>query len=528
MDYAESRTREVRRIAQAVAPHANKVRILLLARATGDWWDQLRADLQPFCGLVGHNSLTALDSTFQERHAAYNDAINGLVAELTHLPDWRHVPWDKVCTNLPEPDLGNAKFDSILTVQLQALVSLLDASGHFRPHPSSGDLESDLLNHERRYWSRTARREYVGDLDYPADLLGAAVAAAHLTGADSEDEATTVLSRVRGLTAAEAPETVRRSIARWIAGVSPSSAAYWGSLQPDRVGDRHIAQSVGAWPTLLPELLRGANARQLYHASVVLARAMRHQPDLLAHVVGVLVTGGLDAILAHADPYLMLTALKDVRDPSAQAVIDLYRKCAPALAAQHPEERASQLELVARQIGHIGLAERIAAANTGQPLRTRWIDWRPDSTLAVVLDRTPRVRKLAIAHADNRVILVIGGEDGTVQLSQLESDSRPFEAVRHSLPIEFLMVVSISGQPYLVSIDRAAYVHVISLAHPYEIVSSVDLAQHQHNAPWAVRLSAAAIAYVNDRPILVTAMDTDLLVISLDGTPEPSIRVCQG
>ena len=149
-------------------------------------------------------------------------------------------------------------------------------------------------------------------------------------------------------------------------------------------------------------------------------------PLLAARVVDLLGANDLDSILAYADPYLMLDALRNVQGATAHAVADVYRKCARTLQSQGPGERASQLELAARQMGHFDLAERISAAYPNRPLRTRWVHWPHESTLAVVLDHTAPIRALTITKADGRDVLLIADNDAHVMLSSLDGDPPPY------------------------------------------------------------------------------------------------------
>ena len=96
--------------------------------------------------------------------------------------------------------------------------------------------------------ARTAGRQGLTSPDYPIAVLATAVAAAALIGANNEDEAVAVISRVPGLGGAS--DGAKQTVARWIANMyPPSSAAYWGSFSLICVGDRHIAEVVRKRPT---------------------------------------------------------------------------------------------------------------------------------------------------------------------------------------------------------------------------------------------------------------------------------------
>jgi hypothetical protein len=520
VDQADGRTDQAKRLVHAVGNFPqSKIRLLLLARSAGDWWKELSPALRPLCNLTDPYSLPPVDDSIQRRKAAYDDAVRDFADRLSRLPEWSRFLWRRIIECLPEPDLGNSAFESILDVQFQALVHLLNAT---EPRESqsawSGDVEQRLLEHEQVYWSRTASRQGLTSPDYPLAVLATAVAAAALTGADSEDEAVAVISRVPGL--AQASDGAKQTVARWIANMyPPSSEVYWGSLQPDRVGDRHIAEAVRKRPTLLSEVLHGADSGELHHASAVLARAMHSQPSLAAHVVDLLGGNDLDSILAYADPYLMLDALRDVQGATAHAVADVYRKCARMLQSQDPGERASQLELAARQMGHFDLAERISAAYPNRPFRTRWVHWPHESTLAVVLDRTAPMRALAIIRSDDRDVLLIADDDAHVMLSSLDGDPRPRTITRHQSTIDHILTASINNRAYLISIDQRGDVYVGALTGDTPSRSFRHPTDPSHS-----RVGAAAIAGFGGRPVLITACGSSVFATQLEmesGPPFP-------
>lgn len=519
VDYAESRADQIRQLVHAITFPSGKVRILLLARSAGDWWDDLSAGLQRSCGVINQHQLPPVANSI----AAYNRALRDLATGLSRLHEWSRFSWDQIIERLPRQDLDSPMFESILTVQLQAIVNLLGAAeqreSEFTP---ARDLEQLLLAHERAYWIRTAGQRGLTSPDYPISILEEAVVAAVLTGADSEEEAIVVLSRVRALS--DVSDGAKHTIARWIANMYPPSAsAYWGSLQPDRVGDAHIADTIEKRPALLPEILHGADAHQLHHASIVLARAMHYQPRLAAHVVDLLAAKDLDSILAYADPYLMLDALRNVDGATAHAVAEVYRKCAHLLHSQDPGERASELELAARQMGHLDLAERISAAYPNRPLHTRWVHRPHESTLAVVLDRAKPMQALAITKAGDHDVLLIADNHGHVMSSSLDGDPRPRTVARHQSPVDHLLTVVIDDDTHLICIDRHGGIWLYDLdgGRPSQFLTHPDAHQTREVNS---RVTAATIAQSTNRPLLVTARGSSLFTTRLSTKSAPVTR----
>ena len=81
LDYAERRSTAVVKLLKGFLANteAPKVRVVLLARADGDWWQGLqRADeaLEGLFGLAGVFSLQAPSGMELDRAEAYRDAVN--------------------------------------------------------------------------------------------------------------------------------------------------------------------------------------------------------------------------------------------------------------------------------------------------------------------------------------------------------------------------------------------------------------------------------------------------------------------
>ncbi|MFD7321920.1 trypsin-like peptidase domain-containing protein [Streptomyces sp. NPDC059875] len=315
VDYAESRPRWIRRLieqARKVAAAGRTVRILLVARSSGGWqldpYDTSAATHEILASALTYE-LGPLDVTAEDRRAAFDAALHGLAGLLGRTEGHEGHDWGAVADRVEAPaDLTGSRYATALNVQMEALAALLQAGPEpLVPEPGEA-VEATLLRHEERYWARAFAAR--GEQPLPMPLLRRIVAAATLCGAADEDEAMAVVSRVPGLgpvRAWELAESIRR--------LYPAAHdAYWGMLQPDRVGEFQASRVVGEVPGLLPALIAGATAAQQVQAMTVLTRAV------VAHANGGR-TGQRDVVLGR------LGALVD----GPLLGVDVLRTCAAAL-----------------------------------------------------------------------------------------------------------------------------------------------------------------------------------------------------
>ncbi|MGO9899059.1 MAG: tetratricopeptide repeat protein [Solirubrobacteraceae bacterium] len=335
IDYAETRVEDVRELVGAAADPSAPVRVLLLARSTGEWWQQLLSELRFRVSFAPPVFLSPLEDAVEARRDAYRDALDDLASALARLPGRADTDWQARARNLKAPDLSAIAYATILTIQLRALTELLTAGGdesgeaversHGDGFPRPEELEDVLLEHEQLYWERSAVHEGLVKPQYQALTLKRAVATATLCGAADEEEAINTVTRIPGLGDKASDE--RRGVARWLGELyAASEGRYWGSLQPDRVGEHLVGQATRGKSDLLFAVLDGATEEQFTLALTVLARASAHQPDLAA-ILGSLLTGNLSTVgaiaipvaLAAARPESLLDALRravhDASDP---------------------------------------------------------------------------------------------------------------------------------------------------------------------------------------------------------------------
>jgi tetratricopeptide (TPR) repeat protein len=277
IDYAETRARQIAAIGSVIARAArNPVRILLLARAAGDWWTKLYDDTDDdqLAALLDNAAMIDLGPVSHataDRIASFESAYREFAARL----GLGHEPV------IPPPDLDDNRYDLLLTVHMAALAALLDSSmplgGADRADARSGsrDPARRVLAHERRYWKQArAARSLPDAID--AVALGQIVAAATLFGAPDTAAA---LRLLRSLPAfADQPQAVLVECLRWASAVHPGPSAL-NPLQPDRLGEDHVTAVLGdTGPDLIGAALPQCDDGQRRRALTVLGRAAsRHE-----------------------------------------------------------------------------------------------------------------------------------------------------------------------------------------------------------------------------------------------------------
>jgi hypothetical protein len=349
IDYAEGRGDQVAGLVDALlgAERSGPVRLLLLARAAGDWWAELRSSTRRLeHALEGavEAELPPLEDTLEGRQQAYAASAVAFAQQLG-----RQAP------DVPVPDLSEAQYGSVLQLHMAALAAMLPAASPDGGEGTSAvaDPSARLLDHERRYWRQAAQ---AAGLAYDQMELARAVAAATLCGVDNEAMATSLLGRVPGL-----PGVGHARLARLIRQLYPSRSGYWSGLQPDLLGEELVAKVTadpvvaGGPAGLLAALLAEASEEQAHQALTVLARAApRH-----AHL--------RDALgpLLRADPQRLV--------PPAVAVATQARDPGPLVLALRQvlevlEDSRLVLELVNRLPEHSIVLAELAVETTRRAL----------------------------------------------------------------------------------------------------------------------------------------------------------------
>ncbi|MFE4700369.1 ATP-binding protein, partial [Streptomyces sp. NPDC056738] len=351
VDYAETRTQQLHALLEAVdhdqvtAP----VRVLALARAAGDWWTRAAQHRRgQALASAPVAAVPALHHTPDERATAFQRAAGDFSMRLHRLSpavDWPAL-LPAVLAPAARPPLTGSEFDTPLSVQMAALLALLDATGTPQPTDPARSLEGRLLGHERNYWDETAdRRQGLCGERAGGETRSLAVALACMVPATNRDDARALLAHLPGLTG-DSAAGVRGELATWLKDLYPAPAgAEWGSLQPDRIAEHHLGTEAGREPDLFTRILTHLPGRQATQALTVLARTSQHLPY---HEV-------ISRILCDA-----VASAPTVLAPAALTTATRTPHPAPLIAAltklTHTTSDITMLQALSDQIPHATLA----------------------------------------------------------------------------------------------------------------------------------------------------------------------------
>ncbi|MFE7439346.1 tetratricopeptide repeat protein [Streptomyces chartreusis] len=312
VDYAESRVEQVRSLLEELArrPRGIPIRVLLIARAVGRWWDEVRESGPEVADLAERArrwSITGTESLGMDTREAFRTAVTDLARGVAEL-------------GLPTPVSPSAgtgllrPLRTVLEIHMAALASLL------APHAATGvrDAQDTLLRHEAAYWRKTSRQAPLDSLGDAA--LRNAVVTATLVGPVPRDRAHAILARVPRL--GDQPEAVRRAVADWLRDLYPrpestdSDTWHWGTLEPDSLGEYLVGLQAVSEPEIFVRLVNELGNEEMVNALLVLSRAAAwtdELPDVLRTAVrsapGMLAPRLVAAARRSAEPRLLIDAL---------------------------------------------------------------------------------------------------------------------------------------------------------------------------------------------------------------------------
>ncbi|WP_158281165.1 tetratricopeptide repeat protein [Promicromonospora sp. AC04] len=264
VDYADTR-HELDDLVRQVAAEPAGVRVLLIARSAGEWWQRLKAGGPQVREMIqsaydGTDLPVRVDTDVTDDQIV-EDAAAAFAQQLG-------IP-------APEVRLSERGHGRILDLHAASLVAVLRAQptqpGEAPLAVDVFDVLADLLEHEQRHWIGTA--EHAGLLHGPdgltVDLLRRIVAAVYLTPPADEPEAVALLARVD-------PRAGTPRVLGWLRDLyPPRDTEHWiGTLQPDRLAELHLVTELTHAPALAGVLLDDLDGRSARHAIAVLARAV--------------------------------------------------------------------------------------------------------------------------------------------------------------------------------------------------------------------------------------------------------------
>ena len=268
IDYAETRQDSLLALLRAMlqSPANQPVRLLLLARDGGEWWDNLPSKDKTCESILagfatsGPYHLLPLHDEMPDRRHAYQQALKTFSVALG-------VPAPDVM-----PELAGEHFASPLYLQMAALLALHGE----RPTTAQG-LTRALLNHERRYWRGLFVGHDIPQAEHHAEQLLALIT---LVGGFATPKAALFFwERVNGkiLSIAHFNQLFNALIPLYPGkqGLQP--------VRPDLLGEALVAQALlRATAVDLLNVVLGKDASQSVrlHVLTAIARLSNHYPEL--------------------------------------------------------------------------------------------------------------------------------------------------------------------------------------------------------------------------------------------------------
>lgn len=276
IDYAETRQPVLLALIKAIVqnPGNHPVRILLLARDGGEWWDNLPSK-DPHCEALLSGYATTGPYTLPPLHAEEDGRRHAYRQALTAFADALRVSAPGVT-----PELTGDHFGRPLYLQMAALLALHGE----RPTTAEG-LTRALLNHERRYWSRLLAHFSFGEPEQHALQL---LALTTLAGGFSTPKDAHLFWNKMGGGALSTADF--NSLFKTLVPLYPGKQGLQ-AVRPDLLGEALVAQALLGFdaPRLLDAVLSNGSPQTIRrHSLTVLARLSGKHSDLYETLVDAL------------------------------------------------------------------------------------------------------------------------------------------------------------------------------------------------------------------------------------------------
>jgi tetratricopeptide (TPR) repeat protein len=271
VDYAETRVGLKQLLTALASEQGNGLRVLLLARSAGDWWDQLGVGEPAVWDLV--QAARQAELSLSPVVAADLSDAEVIALAVRSFAKALGVP-ERTVEIYGDSGPGQRR---VLDLHAAALVAVLGDAGIGTVRVDIRTVLGELLRHEQHFWYDSARAHGLpdGQDGTTAPVLRQIVAAASLLGAATREEARVLPSRVAGIS----PSV---KISEWLRALYPPDRGQddWiGSLQPDRLAELHTLRELADSPELAQACLTDLDARQALRAVTLLARASSDYPE---------------------------------------------------------------------------------------------------------------------------------------------------------------------------------------------------------------------------------------------------------
>ena len=243
VDYAETRRELLVPLLQEMYQAADgKIRMLLLARAALDWWEQLKNEGEGVGELLSGPAtrwftLMPLAMTVEGREASYGKAAQAFAEHL-----------GKAAPEAPPEGLDAEHFERVLLLHMKALADIEGV-----PVKDEDGILDYILHREHRFWGRLAQeRDLSKDL---ADGIGRAMGMITLGGGvDGEDHAVSAIGTLKLF--ADQDRSVLVQVARLLHETYPGSR-WIEPILPDLLGEHLIQRQMEKGADELLDLVLG-------------------------------------------------------------------------------------------------------------------------------------------------------------------------------------------------------------------------------------------------------------------------------
>jgi len=321
IDYAETRRDQLVAVLETAQKYGScRVRVALIARSSGDWFERLATDY-PSCEKIfagsacsGPYSLPALHQELTDREQAYTSAL-AAYAQRLGFSDFNRQ-------STLTPNLAAEHFANPLYLQMAALLAL-----HGEQADTANGLTDALLRHEERYWQRLAQQLDLCDGEHATGhLLTLATLCGELS-TEKEAWAAYGLSGGSALTKADCNRLFRALCPLYPGrqGLQP--------LRPDLLGEALIARSLttssdSGEAQLSFALGKTADDLRRCHALTVLTRAAVRRPELQSQLTDCLRQHFASSVLA------IIKVGQETGEPLAEATCSAFEQLQPAIRQQ--------------------------------------------------------------------------------------------------------------------------------------------------------------------------------------------------
>jgi len=351
IDYAETRLDVLRELAKHMARNDGnlQVKLLLLARSAGTWWNLVRQSTRTLEEVLYHTHVYRIapsSPSAEECDRLFLDAVHGFaerLPEITEITEYASHNWRTIAqgvTAMPDAAVG-----SPMSCQVAALTALL-AAGGIGEDIVARPTREQLLAHERRYWLRVAADFGLQEGRGLPEFLDHLVTVVSLYGAHDRADALAVLARYYDK---DEPNLLGKIDDLVVQILGRPSDSYWQPVQPSSLAEHLVVSQIHARPEIITGLLPYVRDYQLVHALTLLSRAAPTDHDLWAHVAEV-------ATRHRQRMSFELLAGAAVGAPDSRGIAEV-------ITTAHRELRPDQRAVVAAFTGH---------ATTEQARRDLW------------------------------------------------------------------------------------------------------------------------------------------------------------